>query len=243
MRRCFGPRGRGFESLHAHYNGCVLMTLDDVYKKFCDEYDIHDKWWPVSGDFVPRELEIVIGAILTQNTNWRNVEKALGNMVKAGLVDAQTIAAAHIRKIESAVRPSGFFRQKAKRVKEIARFISSFENDSNFYKDVTREQLLGIKGIGKETADSILLYACDKPIFVVDAYTWRIFFRYGLLQKEKNYDDIQNFFESKLEKDADLYKKLHALIVEHAKRMCRKQPLCDKCVLKKECQKRGLNTG
>ncbi len=190
---------------------------------------LHD-WWPVSGRFAPKELETVVGTILTQNTNWRNVEKSIENMVKANLTDANSIATCHTKKLERIIRPAGFFTQKARRLKELCRFILDFQGD--FYADVTREQLLEINGVGRETADSILLYACGKPEFVVDAYTWRIFSRYGLLGKRMRYDDIKDFFETNTKKDTMLYKELHALIVEHAKETCRKVPLCERCPLK-----------
>lgn len=117
--------------------------------------------------------------------------------------------------------------QKSQRIKEIARFILEYED---FYSSVTREELLELKGIGKETADAILLYACGRSEFVVDAYTYRVFSRYGVLDGG-SYDEIKKFFESQLPKDVELYKKAHALIVEHAKTVCRKEPLCERCVL------------
>src|SRR3989338_907312 len=174
---------------------------------------IHE-WWPVSGRFEPKELEIVLGAILTQNTNWRNVEKAIMNMIAAGLTDAGSIAKCDLRKLQKIIRPAGFFTQKAERLKGICIFILGFECD--FYKDVTRQELLAIKGIGNETADSILLYACNKPEFVVDAYTKRIFSRFGVFVNDIRYDEAKKFFESKTKRNTTLYKKLHALIVEHA---------------------------
>ncbi|MBI4171102.1 MAG: endonuclease [Candidatus Aenigmarchaeota archaeon] len=191
-------------------------------------------WWPVSGKFKPQELEIVVGTILTQNTNWKNVEKALANMIEAGFVSADTISRCSTRKLGHVIRPAGFFTQKAKRLKELAAFIVHFDDD--FYKNVTRQQLLNINGIGQETADSILLYACGKAEFVVDAYTKRIFARFGILGKDEKYDNIKRFFEACIRKDTKLYKEFHALIVEHAKETCRKKPLCDACPLK-ECKR------
>ena len=143
-------------------------------------------WWPVSGRFDPKELEIVVGAILTQNTNWRNVEKAIENMKSGGLVNAKAITNCETKKLQEIIRPAGFFTQKSKRLKEICRFMQEFRGD--FYKDATREQLLEINGIGRETADSILLYACDKKEFVVDAYTKRLLSRYGVLPKDAKYE-------------------------------------------------------
>lgn len=191
-------------------------------------------WWPVSGKFRPEEFEIAVGTILTQNTNWKNVEKALANMIEAGFVSAGTISRCSTRKLEHVIRPAGFFTQKAKRLKELAAFIVHFDDD--FYKNVTRQQLLNINGIGQETADSILLYACGKAEFVVDAYTKRIFARFGILGKDEKYDNIKRFFETRIRKDAKLYKEFHALVVEHAKETCRKKPLCHACPLK-ECKR------
>jgi len=186
---------------------------------------VHDKllkmhgkqnWWPMSRKFKPAELEICVGAILTQNTNWKNVEKALNNLIKAKKITAEQIASTRLPLLEKLVRPSGFYRQKAKRLKEFCTFVVNFRDD--FYKDVAREQLLAINGIGKETADSILLYACNKPYFVIDEYTRRMFSRLGLITGEEDYDKARGFFEARLPKDAELYKEFHALVVEHEKR-------------------------
>ncbi len=213
----------------------LMKIFGDLKKHYAKKWQnekgraLH-KWWHVSGRFKPEELEIVIGAILTQNTNWRNVEKAIGKMITGGLTDAKSIAGCNTRKLQKIIRPAGFFTQKTERLKAISRFILDFNGD--FYKDVTREQLLAIKGIGKETADSILLYACNKPEFVVDAYTKRIFSRYGVFGNGIKYDEAKKFFESRVKKDSKLYKELHALIVEHAKDTCRIKPLCEQCPLK-----------
>jgi len=118
--------------------------------------------------------------------------------------------------LERLVKPSGFYRQKAKRLKSFAKFVVDF--DGNFYKNVTRDELLAIKGIGRETADSILLYACSKPYFVVDAYTRRLFSRLGLIKGSEDYEKLRKMFEERLPKDAELYKEFHALVVEHEKR-------------------------
>ncbi|MEE8348294.1 MAG: endonuclease [Acidobacteriota bacterium] len=189
--------------------------------------------WPVSRNFQPPGLEVVVGAILTQNVNWNNVEKALERMIQEGLVDEETILGCSLPRLEEAIRSSGFFRQKARRLKVITRFISDYPGD--FYRQVQRAQLLAIKGVGPETADSILLYACDQTHFVIDAYTRRIFERYGILGSGASYDDIKDLFESQLPVEISLYKRFHALIVEHAKRSCRKVPLCRECVLCPEC--------
>lgn len=190
------------------------MNLLSVYKKLLKQFG-HQQWWPVRHDFVPPQLEICIGAILTQNTNWRNVEEALQNLSDAKATSTDAIAKMPLAKLEKLVRPSGFYKQKSKRLKEFGKFVSAFE--CNFYKDVTREQLLSIKGIGRETADSILLYACSRSFFVVDAYTRRLFSRLGIIKGGEDYDELRKMFEKKLPKDVELYKEFHALIVKHEK--------------------------
>lgn len=175
------------------------------------------RWWPMSGRFHPPQFEICIGAILTQNTNWKNVEKALENLANAKALTAEAIANMPLPRLQKLVRPSGFFRQKAKRLKEFCKFV--VDSSGDFYKDATREQLLKIKGIGRETADSILLYACNRPVFVVDAYTRRLFARLGLIDGSEGYDELKILVESALPKDAALYKEFHALIVQNEKKL------------------------
>lgn len=190
------------------------MLLKKYGKKQTGDLSFAD-WWPMSGKFKPKELEICVGAILTQNTNWKNVEKALENLIKAKMLSAEKIASANLSLLEELVRPSGFYKQKAKRLKEFCRFVVDFDGD--FYKNVTREQLLKLNGIGRETADSILLYACSKPVFIIDAYTRRLFSQLGLITGNENYDELRKMFEERLPRDVELYKEFHALIVEHEK--------------------------
>ena len=190
--------------------------------------------WPLSENFKPLRLEVVVGAILTQNVNWKNVEKALSRMIEEQLVEADCIERCPQAFLEDTIRSAGFYRQKAKRLKGIAQFILAYPGE--FYSEVRREELLSIPGIGPETADSILLYACDRPHFVVDAYTLRLFTRYGFLSRKGSYQEVQQFFESHLPADVPLYKRFHALIVEHAKQICRKTPVCKDCVFRTECQ-------
>ncbi len=217
--------------------GFTKMGLIEIYQTLQRAYPFPAGWahgsWPMSRKFHPPGLEVVAGAILTQNVNWNNVEKALERMIQEGLVDVETISRCSRTRLEAAIRSSGFFRQKAQRLKTIARFIADYPGD--FYRQVQREQLLTIKGIGPETADSILLYACGQPHFVIDAYTRRIFERYGALARTAGYDDIQDTFESQLPVEISLYQRFHALIVEHAKRTCKKVPLCGECVLREDC--------
>lgn len=190
----------------------VLQVYNDLLKDIGPQ-----KWWPISGKFKPPKFEVCVGAILTQNTNWKNVEKALQNLVGARKTSPESIGSCSLPVLEKLVKPSGFFRQKAKRLKEFSSFIISFGGD--FYKSVTREELLEIKGIGKETADSILLYACNRPFFVVDAYTRRLFSRLGIISDTEGYDDIKNLVEKSLPRDVEIYKEFHALIVQHEKHL------------------------
>ena len=196
----------------------LFMHLHDVYKDLKKELaNIDHTWWPVSKKFRPAEFEIVVGAVLTQNTNWRNVEKALDNLIKAKVLTAKQIAEIPTSDLEKLIRPSGFYKQKAKRLKDVAKFIHGYKG--NFYKEATRMELLDIKGIGRETADAILLFACGMPFFVVDAYTRCLLARLKMINGKEDYDKIKEMFESALKKDVELYKEFHALIVEHEKRI------------------------
>jgi DNA-3-methyladenine glycosylase III (EC 3.2.2.-) len=209
------------------------MNLLELYKILLDSYG-YQNWWPVDIDYHkthntdPKD-EIIIGAILTQNTNWKNVEKALENLKNYKLLSLKAIKHVDIELLKELIRPSGFFQRKANILKDI----------SNIDIEPTREILLNIKGIGKETADSILLYAYDKPYFVIDMYTKRIIKRlFGLTFKE--YDEYADFITSNIPKDIDIYKEYHALIVEHAKRYCQKTPNCDECILKDKCLNKNV---
>jgi len=184
-----------------------------IYKALLQKHG-KQNWWP---SITRKEFEICIGALLTQNTNWRNVEKAIANLVDADAIDPAKVANMQTMKLEKLIRPSGFFRQKAKRLKEFSKFVLSYGSFEEFKKNITREELLNVNGIGKETADSILLYACGKPYFVVDVYTRRLFSNLGLIKGDEEYDDIRQLFESKLPKDVELYKEFHALIVKNGK--------------------------
>lgn len=219
-------------------------TVNSARNKICQVYktlsesiaDLSD-WpqgeWPVGGCFQPNQFEIIVGAILTQNTSWRNVEKALEGMIRQNLIDVRSLVFCAVEELERAVYSAGFFRKKSFRIKEVAHFILDYPGD--FYSQVQREELLSIKGIGPETADAILLYACGKPHFVVDAYTLRVFVRYGLLRAEPYYGKFKDIVHDCLPLNVPLFRHFHALIVEHAKQVCRKRPLCQACVLRTEC--------
>lgn len=194
-------------------------------------------WWPAESPF-----EVAVGAILTQNTAWTNVEYAIGNLKQAGVLDPEGLAGLAAEELEELIRPAGFFRQKASRLQNLARYLVK-----NWNGDMTalchgplaeaRGRLLSLAGIGPETADSILLYAAARPSFVVDAYTRRIFRRIGLLQGNESYDEIRRLFMQHLPEDVPLYNEYHAQIVQLAKTRCRKQtPLCSTCPLVRTCR-------
>ncbi len=189
-------------------------------------------WWP--GD---TQLEIIIGAILTQNTAWTNVSKAIDNLKKEKMLNVKDLKKIHIKKLASLIRSAGYYNIKAKRLKNFINFlIRNYQGGLKemFNQDYLklRPQLLQINGIGEETADSILLYAGCKPIFVVDAYTKRIFSRLGLIAENSNYDEIQSLFMDNLEKDVKLFNEYHALLVNLGKNICKVRPVCKICPLR-----------
>lgn len=199
-------------------------------------------WWPTTleGDLHPsyhgkkinekQRFEIIAGAILTQNTSWKNVEKAIINLNKAKVLSVEKLKSIRLTQLAALIKPSGYYNQKAERLKIVAAFFDKNKNPS-------REQLLEVKGIGPETADSILLYAFNKPVFVIDTYTKRIFSRIGMCKDKCSYDELQTLFHKSLKKDAKLYNEYHALLVELAKRNCRKNPLCSNCQIRNLCKK------
>lgn len=213
----------------------IPIRLQAIYQRLLKAFGPQG-WWPVKNGFKPRELEIIAGALLTQNTNWANVEKALGNMRKGNITSVESIISAEKEMLAALIRPAGYYNQKAERLKILAETIVSYGNVEGFLEGITREGLLKIKGIGPETADSILLYAAGRPFFVVDAYTRRVFSRLGMIGEGLEYEIIRAFFEENLERDPKVYSEFHALIVELAKRHCRKRPECKGCPLGQACR-------
>ncbi|MDQ7082488.1 MAG: endonuclease III domain-containing protein [Aquificota bacterium] len=209
------------------------VNLLDIFRTLLDAYGPQN-WWPVDEDYHrrhgtdPRE-EIVIGAVLTQNTSWKNVEKALRNLKENRILSLEAIRETPLETLQDLIRPSGYYRIKAERLKEAARFLNPIDK----VRTVLREDLLKVKGIGEETADTILLYAGDRLNFVIDAYTMRITERvFGI---KGSYRDLKKWFEENLPDDLYIYKEFHALLDEHAKRFCRKKPLCKGCPLIEIC--------
>lgn len=204
-------------------------------------------WWPVNGEYnknnfdIPRNseerFEIILGAVLTQNTSWKNVEKALFNLRKANIFSPEKILKTSQSRLAELIRPSGYYNQKAERLKIVSQFFIGNKNLADLPVSELREKLLSVKGIGPETADSIILYAFRKPIFVVDAYTKRIFSRLGICSKGIDYHSLQDLFHANLKKNLSLFNEYHALLVELAKRHCSKAPVCSSCPLTKMCKK------
>jgi endonuclease-3 related protein len=189
-------------------------------------------WWPAETPF-----EVAVGAILTQNTNWKNVERAIANLKRDGLMAPAALEAVGPERLAETIRPAGYFRIKARRLKNLIHMLAAdFGGDLDALfalpTAALRERVLSVTGIGPETADSIVLYAAGRPVFVVDAYTSRIFSRHGLIDPDATYDDIQDVAQSALPEDVEVLKECHALLVAVGKRHCRKAaPVCEGCPL------------
>jgi endonuclease-3 related protein len=199
-----------------------------IFKKLLSQYGPRE-WWPARTRF-----EVIVGAILTQNVTWKNAKKAVDNLKKAGLLSAAAIASARHEEIAEKIISSRYYNQKAKKLKNFSLFLMNKYSGSlnklfSVKMEDLRQELLNIKGIGKETADCILLYAGGMPSFVSDAYTKRFLERYGLLKGMETYDDIRDFFMQDLPKDVYLYNEYHALIVHHGHSVCRSKPNCQDC--------------
>lgn len=217
-------------------------TLLRIYRRLLRAYG-HAAWWPGETPF-----EVCLGTILTQGTSWTNVEKALGALRGRGRLSYEGLRSMPASRLAPLVRSSGYFRVKARRVTAFVRFLGEHyagrvESMSAEGAHALRRKLLSVNGIGRETADSIALYAAGLPLFVVDAYTRRIFSRLGLVEGSEDYDAIQRFFMSRLGADAPLYNDYHAQIVRLGKDVCRKRPRCRECPLNDLCPKVGVESG
>ncbi|PXY02510.1 hypothetical protein DF185_06895 [Marinifilum breve] len=208
---------------------CINKSFELLQKHY-GELD----WWPAESDF-----EMMVGAILTQNTNWKNVEKALANF--NGKLSPAFVQNSSNDDLAEIIRPSGYHNQKAIKLKALCKWFKQYDFDIAKVKampgEQLREELLAIKGVGGETADSILVYALEKAFFVIDAYTRRIFHRIGITIPDK-YDDFRLLMEDAVPKSVATYNLYHALIVEHAKAYCQKKPLCNSCPLQEICNQR-----
>lgn len=204
-----------FEQLHRHYG------------------PLH--WWPAETPF-----EVCVGAILTQNTNWGNVEKAVANLKRSSLLTPSAIMSAPVAQLAETIRPAGYYNVKSLRLKEfVTHLCNRYRGNLDLMFDrsvgLLRGELLAIKGIGRETCDSILLYAGNMPSFVVDAYTIRLFTRLGILSGTPGYEETRAMFMENLPADTPLYNEYHAVIVRHCKEFCLKTPRCARCIMKGSC--------
>jgi endonuclease-3 related protein len=191
-------------------------------------------WWPGDTPF-----EVMVGAILTQSASWHNVELAIENLKQAGSLSPRALRQIPAAELAGHIHSSGYYNAKAKKLKAMVKWLSVYEDDLEKAfageLDDKRNELLGIHGIGLETADSMLLYAGGKPAFVIDAHTRRITERIGIAPQKDSYDAFQKLFTSNLEQDTQLFNEYHALLVKLGKDVCRKKPLCTTCVLKEMC--------
>ncbi len=200
----------------------MMNKILELYNELLELYGLQG-WWPIKGVYhkenysYPRneqeQFEVIIGAILTQNTAWTNVETAIENLRNIKCVDAEQILATSKEKIREAIKPAGYFNQKTDYLVNIAWFYKQLNG-----KTPTREELLAVKGVGNETADSIMLYAYNQPEFIVDAYTKRLLTKKGLITGKESYEAIKILFEKNLPKDVKLFQEYHALIVEEGKK-------------------------
>ncbi len=240
----------------------MTLSLQEIYQIFLKHYGPQG-WWPLieyagtnptmrgrltgyhPGNFTlpsteRQMLEIMLGAILTQNTSWINAEKALFALDNKGLIDIQRLLSLPVDQLAQLIRSSGYYNQKAIKIQSLARFLADHPISSLLTRTVAdlRPELRTIKGVGNETCDSIILYALKKPIFVVDAYTKRLLARCGLIEPTATYEEIQALFHTDLAPSVEVYNEFHALIVQHCVHCCLKAPQCVSCPQKEQCEKR-----
>ncbi len=207
-------------------------ALSDIFQKMFDVYGVKF-WW--SADSI---LEVAVGAILTQNTMWSNVEKAINNLKDANVLNFKKLTLLPDEKLAELIYPSGYYNIKAKRIKSFLGYLKQIGGIGNLKKmelQQARKGLLSVNGIGPETADDILLYGLNLPVFVIDVYTRRILQRINFISGNEDYEYLRSVLESNLPRKTDVYKEYHALFVEHAKQVCKKKPDCEKCCLGNYC--------
>ncbi|MBI4266934.1 MAG: endonuclease [Chloroflexi bacterium] len=219
----------------------ISQSLQTIYQKLMAAYG-PQHWWPAQGRF-----EIMVGAILTQSAAWGNVEKAIANLRKANALSPGALRKLPTSEIGKLVHSCGYYNAKSLKLKSLANWLGECCNDNldKLFDDGVapiREQLLAVHGIGQETADSILLYAGNKPVFVIDAYTRRIISRIGIAPEHDTYAAYQALFMDNLPPDAKMFNEYHALLVNLAKNVCRPKPLCQRCCLKDICKRGRLST-
>lgn len=204
------------------------LILKRIYDLLFKAYE-PQHWWPAETSF-----EVMVGAVLTQNTAWRNVEAAIANLAEGRALEPELVMAMPEKKLAELIHPAGYFRIKAKRLRAFCAFYlehGQWKGLNTLPTASLRTKLLTVHGVGPETADSILLYAFDRPVFIIDAYTKRIFQRLGVLLPDMSYEEAQHHFHERLTAEASLFNEYHALIVEHAKRYCLIKPACAECPL------------
>ncbi|MCE9547540.1 MAG: endonuclease III domain-containing protein [Planctomycetia bacterium] len=209
----------------------MTATLDEVYDRLLQAFG-PQQWWPAETPF-----EVMVGAVLVQNTAWKNVERAIANLREAALLDPHALWRLSPSELEDLIRPAGSYRIKARRLRHlleylITRFDGSLDAMADVSTDTLREELLALYGIGPETADSILLYALGRAVFVVDTYTARVLKRHAWIEPEADYHAIQEHFEANLDRDAAKFNEYHALLVHVGHHFCRSKPKCEECPLR-----------
>jgi len=217
----------------------MAADLTEIYELLLKEYG-EQGWWPVNGTYSPsfkkrkrtekERFEICIGAILAQNTSWKNVVQALGNLRNANALSREGVGKLTPKDLGTLIRPARYFNVKSRKIREFLKYSGR----------ITREGLLSIWGLGPETVDSMLLYAYGKGVIPVDAYTERILYRVGICEKEISYEELQEVFYEELPRDAELFNECHALLVEHAQKHCKVKPVCKGCPLGEVCGKWGV---
>jgi endonuclease-3 related protein len=211
-------------------NGARGKLLQEIFDRLQEAFGPQN-WWPAETPF-----EVILGAILTQNTAWKNVARAIANLRENNVLNFERISEIPAPQLAVLVRPSGFYNEKAKKIKGFCDYIlknraGDLGGFLSLDLELLRAELLGIRGIGPETADSIVLYAAFKPSFVVDAYTYRIFSRHGWVPEEVAYEDLRSYFMEALEPDVAFFQEFHALLVRTGHLFCRRKPLCSECPL------------
>lgn len=224
----------------------TLRSIRAVYSQLFDAYGPQG-WWPIHGVYEKNRMrkfsdherfEVMLGTILTQNTAWKNVERALDNLHQKSLIDPTKIARRSHRELAKLIRPAGYYNQKAARIKLLARFLMkhSIRKLRTMPLPNLRDELLLLSGVGPETADSIILYALDRPRFVIDAYTKRIFSRFGVCKPTISYDQLQSIIEEAIAANVKTYQEYHALLVALAKKHCKTIPVCSTCPVRAACK-------